>query len=208
MLDLFANFKPSIADSVCQTIDIGKLHLPSGRIFCCDPFLSDEVNALDITVAPGSYDVKLCIASLPEWGKRVALAGLIISKHAPMRWQEATYSTDGEQLSGFPVDAGLACFMDQETRQRFIQIFDDFYTANPDGNYYDDVLADEFKLSADPNNPHACGDWTLHYPSKDSPINIAMFASGLGDGYYQAFWGMDFMDRPAMLIIDFGLLEN
>lgn len=208
MLDFSVYFTPSIVNSDCQTMEIGKLHLPSGHIFCCDPFLSEEVNALDRTVAPGNYEVKLCIATLPEWGKRVALAGLIISKQAPMYWQEATYSINGERLSGFPVDAGLACFMDQETRKRFIQIVDDFYATNTDGNYYDDVLVDEFKLSADPNNPYASGDWNLHYPIKHSSINIAMFASGLGDGFYRAYWGIDLMDRPAMLVIDFGLLGN
>ncbi len=207
MMDYSIYFKSSMIPNQ-QITQLGEVYLPSGRIYCCDPFLSDEVNALDKTVQPGAYSVKLFIVTFSDWGKRVALAAIIFSEHKPIQWQPATYLVNGEPLSGFPVDAGLACFMDQETRQQFVQVIDNFYSESPTANYYNDVLATEFKRHADPDNPYSCGDWNLHYPRKERSENIAMFASGLGDGFYQAFWGNDFMNRPAMLVIDFGLLES
>lgn len=205
MPDYSAYFKVS-SDPVYRVVDPGKLYLPSGKIYCCDPFLSHEVNALEMTVPAGHYDVHLSIATLPQWGPRVALAGLILSTHEPVSWREATYLINEERFSDFRVDAGLACFMDQETRELFTRRVDEFYEKNPEGNYYDDILAAEFKQNAELGSPRQSGDWALHYPLKDNPRNIAMFASGLGDGAYSAYWGLDETERPSRLVVDFQLL--
>jgi hypothetical protein len=189
-----------------RVVDMGKLYVPSGRIYCCDPFLSDEVNPLEKTVPTGHFDVKLFLVTLPDWGTRIALASLIVSEHKPICWHEATYMINKGRLSKFRVDAGLACFLDKETRELFVRVVDDFYKKNPEGNYYDDILAAEFTQNAEPGNPRTCGDWDLHYPAKGNPRNIAMFASGLGDGSYASYWGLDAADQPAMLVADFELL--
>src|ERR671933_2401259 len=115
-------------------MDLGKVYLPSGNIYCCDPFLSDEVNALEKTVPTGYFDIKLSLVTFPDWGKRIILAGLILSEHNPVTWQKAIYIINDECFSEFRVDAGLACFMDQETRELFIRVVDDFYKNNPEGN--------------------------------------------------------------------------
>ena len=95
--------------------------------------------------------------------------------------------------------------MDARTEYMFRRVFDEFYRTQPDGNYYDDVLASGFLKSA--QYPGHSGDWLLHFPVKGNPFNIAMFASGLGDGSYHVYWGVDRNDEPCRLLIDFGLLE-
>lgn len=203
----YLNYFKEPSDPAYRVVDVGKLYLPSGSIYCCDPFLSDEVNALEPTVPPGHYQVQLSLATLHQWGTRVALAGLVLSPDEPVRWSEASYRIDDEQSSGFRVDAGLACFMDHETRELFTRVFDEFYEKNPDGNYYDDILAPEFKHNVEPGSPRQ-GDWAIHYPVKGDPRNIAMFASGFGDGVYHACWGMHGMGQPSMLVADFHLLPE
>lgn len=190
-----------------RTVKVGKLHLPSGHAYCCDPFLSHEVSALETTVSPGSFDIEVCVATLADWGDRVALARLLLSTTNPVEWQKATFVVDGRQQSRFRVGAGMACFMDQQTRELFVRIVDKFYQTHPHGNYYDDVLAEEFKHNADPRNSYHSGDWALHSPVKSDLRNIALFASGLGDGMYSAYWGLDSTGKPAMLIADFNVIQ-
>jgi hypothetical protein len=206
MADYSAIFKGSAKlELAYEIVELGNLFLPSGRVRCCDPFLSHEVGPLDERVPRGEAAVTLCLVELPDWGKRVALAGLRLSATAPTRWTAASYRAGGAALSEYRVDAGLACFMDEETAELFARVFAEFYRTNPNGNYYDDVLAREFERSADRSRPS--GDWNLHYPVENDRRNIAMFASGLGDGVYPSFWGLDDDERPSMLVTDFGLLE-
>jgi Protein of unknown function (DUF4241) len=196
----------SSSDFPYEVIELGKLYLPSGKIYCCDPFLSDEVNPFEIHAPIGSFNVKLSVAKVPGLGNRVTLAGLFFSENMPVKWQAAMYIKDGESSSDFRVDAGLSCFMDKETRDLFVSVVDDFYEENPDANYYDDILAADFKQNAYPKNSEHAGDWAIHYPLKDDPRNITMFASGLGDGLYSASWGFDEYDQIVMLVIDFKIL--
>jgi len=206
MLDYSNYFK--VSNPNCRLVNLGKLYLPSGRIYSCDPFLDNEVSSLDLAVPPGHYDVQLSIATSPEWGPRVALSGLVISSEQPANWTEATYRVNQERAAGFRVDAGLACFMDAETQQLYTKVFEEFQKKNPDENYYDAVLAPEFKKNAEPGSPRQDGDWLMHYPVAGDPRNIAMFATGFGDGYYTAYWGLDKSQRPAMLVADFLLFSD
>ena len=189
-----------------RTLELGKLHLPSGRIACCDPFLSQETGALETAVPPGDYGVDLCLATLPKWGQRVALARLLFSASTVVQWRKAMHRVDLVSRSDFPVEAGLACFMDQSTRELLVRVVSDWHAKGVDANYYDDVLAREFKQNADPSNPYDVGHWALHSPAKGDDRNVAMFASGLGDGIYHAYWGIDAAGKPAMLVADFDLL--
>lgn len=190
-----------------ELVDLGLLHVPTGRLYCCDPFLAHEVGPLDRQVEPGSYRVKLVLRTVPEWGQRVAAAILEINRVRPSRWEVAGYrSDDGTRGTQFEVDAGLACFMDASTCDAFITVLDRFYASvGAAENYYDSVLAAEFTRSADPERPGHAGDWAMHHPVPDDPRNIAMFASGLGDGLYAAEWGLDLQGQPALLGVDFGV---
>jgi hypothetical protein len=191
-----------------DVVHIGDVYLPTGRIYCCDPFITDEVGPLDRTVAAGDHPVSLCIIALPDWGKRVALAAVKLADEPVVSWVKATYRRGEQRLTAFRVDAGLACFMDQETAELFAGVVRGYYAANPGGNYYDDILAREFKRSADPDTPYRPGDINMHVPVGGDRRNVAMFASGLGDGAYEASWGLDLAGRPAMLVADFGILPT
>lgn len=206
-LDYQALFQ-SQASPDMRLVNLGKLSLPSGRVFCCDPFLSYEVSALETELDAGSFDVDLCIVRVPDWGVRVALARLCLSARDVVEWRKAEFDLGGAYASEFRVDAGLACFMDQEARDLFVQIVDKFHATHPNGNYYDDVLAWQFKQNADPGYLYDSGSWLLHFPLKGDPRCVAMFASGLGDGMYTAYWGLSDDGKPASLVADFAVLST
>ena len=194
-------------DAPGRIAHLGKLYLPSGRVYCCDPFLSDETAPFEQTVASGHYEVALRLLQMPQWGTRVALAALILAEQHPRRWVDATYRLGKQRGANFRVDAGLACFMDAQTAEMFRAVVDEFYHARPEDNYYTDVLASEFKRNSDPDDPRGDGDWDLHYPRPADPRNLAIFATGLGDGVYSAFWGIGDDETPVMLVADFNLLD-
>ncbi len=148
----------------------------------------------------------MLLAKMGGWGERVALARLRLSAAPVVSWHEASYRLDGEHRTGFRVDAGMACFMDEATRATFVQEVEAWHANGPATNYYDDVLAAMFKQNADAANPYHAGDWAMHTPVPGARENLALFASGLGDGVYEAHWGFDAAGQPATLVADFGLL--
>lgn len=189
-----------------RVVDLGELVVPSGALYCCDPFLSHEVGPLERWVPPGRYRVQVCVAPTGEWGPRVAMARLVLSERRAVAWQEASFRHHGVRSSRFRVDAGLACFMDASTRDLLVEAVDACHDAGPDANYYNDMLAAEFRRNADPTRPYHAGDWALHAPLAGDERNVALFASGLGDGYYRAWWGLDDAGIAVALVVDFELL--
>ena len=194
-------------------IEIGNLSLPSGQIVAGDPFYVDDILPFSIQVKPGKYPLSLCIAQIEEDHYRVALAVIRFSDKLPEKWILAvTEGTEEEELRelaedeflGYPVDAGLSSFQDVVVCQKFNKAMNEFFEKYPDGNYYNDVLADEFAaLSGKHPNSREIGDWNIHYPTNNPDENIIMFSSGWGDGMYPCYWGLDKNKQPLALITDF-----
>ena len=194
------------ADLTARSINvlrIGKVELTSGRIVASDPLVGPDRAAFSRTVSPGDYPVTLYQA----FG-RIAAASIRFAEGKPVRWELAVVpdqdinSLKNDEFFGYPVDAGLGCYMDAETyaliqeRENKIRL----EKASSDINYYDDVLASELQ----PNND----DYVLHRPISGKRGNVAIFSSGWGDGFYPVFWGLDAAGRPLVLLTDFGVIEN
>ena len=187
-----------------ELVNMGRLHLPTGRIVTCDPYFCGDAAPFERTVTPGDYETQLCIFNSPEWGRRVALARILLQPGKRAIAIKEALKKSGDSGAYF-VDSGTGSFMDELAQHALSRVFADFYSANPDGNYYTDVLAAEFKKNADPNDPGDIGKWTL-YDLPDSRLNVALFASGLGDGIFQSFWGLDEQAQPVYLVTDFRIL--
>lgn len=207
-------FENSLVEGVpVETLNIGELNVPTGRIVVCDPLVVPDMPPLNKTVSPGKYPIKIFIAKTKNSGDRYALAKLEFSSKKADKWVLAV--RDGEDISelkedddffGFPVDAGLGGFFDYKSGLEYNKFIDEFMEKNPRGNMYDDFFAAEFKKNAvEPNNPDDYGDW-INFKIPNTDLNITMFHSGYGDGTYPAYWGMTKNNEIVSLVIDFFVL--
>lgn len=196
-----------MAGRLMKEVDLGTVYFPTGKVCCCDPFLSADVDPFNCAIVPGHYPIRLIRTRVGDWGWRNAVASMVIANVQPDKSIRATYERDDESVSGFRVESGLACFMDESTREFFLRIVAEFHDNDVNANYYDDVLAAEFAKNADAGERDPLGSWTIHFPLEGDPRNIAMFASGLGDGDYFAEWMLK-NDVLCKLVADFKILEN
>ena len=183
----------------------GMLQITSGRIVACDPLVQPERPAFARALAQrGGHAVDVILGSVP------ALAVLWLRERAgldaaALHWAPALL--DGESVDmladdafyGYPVDAGMGCFMDAQTGPA-IGERDSLESAAPGYvSYYDDVLAPELGES----------DMADHYPlGQGSANNVVVFRSGWGDGSYPSFWALDAAGEPVALVTDFLTIEG
>lgn len=199
-------------DIKLSVLTLGNLHVSSGQIVACDPLVNlGDTSPFTRQIPAGHYPVKIVVAETPDMGERYALAKLELSAKNAVRW-ELAYTCDVEnkvaalkddEYFGFPVDAGLGCFCDQQAQLAYAKFSADFRAKNPESNIYDDYFAAEFKKNAsNQDDPNDIGDW-LNYTIPNTQHNVIMFHSGFGDGYYPSYWGLDTDGQLTALMIDF-----
>ncbi len=208
-------FRSTVVDEMpVERMRLTELYVPTGEIVATDPLVVPDLKPFTRRVPPGTDPVDLYIAQTPQSGPRIAIAVLTFCEGTAARFELAL--KEGETLNelekpgdffGFPVDAGLGAFYDQQTSILYRKFTDEFYAKSPDGNIYDDFFADKFKANAlNPDDPNDVGNW-LDFHLPDSPMhNIAMFSSGYGDGVYPAYWGIGADGKLVNLVIDFHVL--
>jgi hypothetical protein len=198
-------------------IHVGDVNLPTGKIIAADPFFTHEQRPFSRAVEPDKYPVFIYMSEIDRLHHRVAYAKIKFRPEEPTKWilaltddltEEELNDLNDEEFYGFPVESGLACFLDEETNGQLIAKMDELQEKNPEANYYDEALADEFREYSGKNSfSRELGDWNDHHPDKESDNNVIMFASGWGDGYYPAYWGLDNEGNPVELVIDFLINE-
>jgi len=194
-------------------IHIGDINLPTGRIIAADPFFTDGQKPFSRTVEPDKYPVYIYVSEIDKLHHRIAYAKIKFRPEEATKWILALTNdlTEAElndlaedEFYGFPVESGLAAFLDEETNAQFIAKMDALEEAKPDANYYDEVLAEQFRAYSGKNTfSRELGDWNDHRISDDTDNNVIMFASGWGDGYYPAYWGLNDNGDTIELAIDF-----
>jgi len=208
-LEVVSLSEAELSERQIKPIALGELELPTGRIVTTDPLVQPQAPALARSVKPGRYTVTLYDAEdRASKSNRIALAALRFAEGTPVKWEIATWPGQNAadlkagEIFGYGVDAGLGCYMDAaafpliEAREKLVRQEKD----TDDINYYDDVLAEELGRNGD--------KYVLHQPMKDSPVNVAVFESGWGDGFYPSFWGLDAAGEPLVLVTEFYVLEN
>ncbi|AWH86694.1 hypothetical protein HYN59_16975 [Flavobacterium album] len=194
-------------------IHIGDVNLPTGRIIAADPFFTEEQQPFSRTVEPDKYPVYIYVAKMDELHHRIAYAKIKFRPEEASKWilaltddltEDELNELGEDEFYGFPVESGLACFLDEQTNSELIAKIDQVQDSKPESNYYDEVLAEEFREYSGKNNfSRQLGDWNDHHPNPDSDNNAIMFASGWGDGYYPAYWGLNENGDTIELVIDF-----
>jgi hypothetical protein len=178
--------------------EIGRLRLPSGRIVAADAMVEPTLPAFDRAVEPGEYPVHLAIAHFRKGGdQRIAAAWLVFGSNAIARWVPTRLDATARRQpkpgepAAYGVDSGTGSFLSPEAAASM--------TAQ---------LSDEFAERV-AEQMHATYVHTREWAMVELPgqLNLALFSSGLGDGAYASFWGLDADDKPVVLLTDFGLLD-
>lgn len=211
------DLQAEMATQELTEIHIGDVNLPTGKIIVADPFFSEMQQPFSRTVEPDKYPVHIFVAEIDKLHKRIAYAKIKFRPEDAKKWilaltedltPEEMNDLGEDEFYGFPVESGLACFLDEETNNEFVAKMDELQEKQPEANYYDEVLAKEFMDYSGKNAlSRDLGDWNDHRPNPDSDNNVIMFASGWGDGYYPAYWGLNDEGDTVELVIDFLINE-
>lgn len=215
-LDFEAAFSDAHSASDTEVKSLGKLTVSSGKIVVCDPLVDFGASPLNKSVPVGSYDVSVLITHLDPWGERYALAKLQIKNTPAVRWENAT---EGErtpddlapgEIFGYPVDAGLGCFVDAESFADYNKLKDEITKDDPYGkDMYKDCIRPLLKKNAsNPDGEWSMGKWLNFVIPNTDNHNIILFQSGLGDGFYPSYWGFDATGEICCLVTDFNILES
>lgn len=202
-----------------ERVAVGQVDLPTGRVVLADPmaYLGNEKyqTVLEKQIPKGSYDAELSIMRSALAGIRVAAARLKITDEIPLRYEIAMPKgfepTDLQKpgvFSFFGVDTGLACFADVSTAKEYKVFLEEWKQEHPEENLYQDYFSYLFAENAKSDLAVKVGAGNfLLWKLPQSGKRLVMFASGMGDGIYSAYWGMDQNENITELVIPFMNLE-
>jgi hypothetical protein len=166
-----------------RVAEIGALALRSGSVAVGDPFTN--LAAMPGPAGPlpaGAYPVDVCVVTYPNRDSRIAVARLRLSDGPASRWVEATH--------GAAVDAGTAGFADGADIDRVLT----------------EATGDALEKAMDATYVETFGTALLDLG--DGAGSVCAFSSGIGDGVYAAWWGLDEAGVPVALCLDFDLLTE
>jgi len=191
-----------------ETMEIGNVSLPSGKIVVRDPlvYLSSDEKPYFIQAPKGTFPVTIAVVKSEDWGDRYAVVKVEFTKEKPVVYREALIGIEDledvteDDFFGFSVDAGLGCITDAEV----LPSVDQFVAATDVDNVYDDYFAEIFAQSYKdhPNNQRDAGDW-INWTVPNTDYQIPMFASGFGDGSYPVYFAYDAHGEICGLYIQF-----
>lgn len=212
------DLKAEMDDRELIKVHAGDVNLPTGRIVLADPFLAYEQAAFSKHVEPDKYPVYIYISEIDKLHHRIAYAKIKFRPESATKWilaftedvtAEEVDELEEDEYFGFDVESGIAGFMDEETRDEFTTKLEAAYETDEEYDYYDAVLAEEFKAYSGKNNfSRELGDWNDHKLAADSDNNIIMFSAGWGEGYFPAYWGYNDNGDLVELAVDFLLDEH
>lgn len=169
-----------------SVVDLGVLHLPSGRLGAVDPFVAVD-RPLVTPVPAGSHPAYVTIADVSEEldGSHLREAYLSIGVRAGATTrvemvvpEGCERSDDPDDYTGVCVDAGTVAFVDAAA----------VLAGMPDGNWYEDLFdppdGGGWFSAMDDSNHLRAGCANIPLPLAENSENVVLTHSGWGDGVY------------------------
>ena len=198
-------------------VDCGELSLPHGRLVVCDPFtaLKPQHNRY-VGVRPGTYLVKVTTADVSQQGdgshQREAYATVVLSDQPEVERRVLEPLRDGEspsaeppkpgEFSGFGVDTGTACFVDDGSVLAGMPDPDDWYDLFESGS------PDSWFSRMDDPQHFQHGLANIPLPLSQDGSNIILMNSGWGDGFYPVVGGFGADGQLVQVHIDFRVIQG
>ncbi len=194
-------------------LTVGSADFPTGRVVVTDPLSylpsGEFAPTLAQTIPPGSYPVDISLFRNAMVGIRICTAILKLRGTDAVRYvlaeptlESAAAKNATEVISGFPVDAGMMCFCDEQVGCEFRDFTAKWRSENPGKNLYDDYFLKFFAESFEwyPAYQREGGDF-IEWTNPETGRRMVMATSGFGDGFYQSFWGYDHENALCELIV-------
>ena len=195
-------------------LTVGTVDVPSGKVIIADPlsYLSgDHVIApvLRREIPKDSYPAEVSICRHPQIGVRMCTARLKVTDTKAVRYElaeseekTAAFKAKDGVMHGFPVDAGMMCFIDAKAAENYKAFIDNWHRDNPGKNHYDDYFAAFFAESHRklPQYQREGGDF-IEWKDPMGGERMVQIASGFGDGFYHSFWGFDESGEVCELVV-------
>lgn len=194
-----------------KVVRAGEADFPTGEVVLADPIAylgSRYETVLDRKIPAGSYPVELSVCFSRIAGLRIAAARLPVSPKAAVRYEIAMpKGKEPEDLEKpgiftfFGVDTGLACIADGKVSEENRLFFEKWEKENPGKNKYTDYFEALFQDSfqANPEFQNQGGSF-LEWRLPGSGLRTVLFSSGMGDGIYSGYWGLDAEGEIACLV--------
>lgn len=180
----------------------GSADFPTGEVVLADPLAylgSRYETVLDRKIPAGSYPVELSLCRSRIAGLRYAAARLVIRDKQAVSYEIAMPKGKKREDLGKPgvftffgVDTGLACIADAGISEEYRVFFENWLRENPGKNKYTDYFEALFQKSyeAHPGVQNPGGSF-LEWKLPGTGHGMVLFASGMGDGMYSGYWGVD-----------------
>ncbi len=197
-----------------HVVRAGEADFPTGEVVLADPlaYLGTRYETvLNKRIPAGSYPVELSVCRSGLVGLRIAAARLLISDRPAVRYELAMPKGKETESLGKPgvltffgVDAGLACFADARISQEYGNYFENWERENPGKNKYTDYYEELFNKSYEAQPEFQCqGGSFLEWSLPDTGHRTVFFSSGMGDGIYSGYWGLDAEGEAVCLTVPF-----
>jgi hypothetical protein len=106
---------------------LGRIEVPDGRVFACDPLVPMDTAALAVRLAPGSYEVVVFVAvgvelkSPSSAGERNAAAAIICTSAEPVAWELAAREVGPPDAAAYGVDSGTGAFLGSDAIKAIVE---------------------------------------------------------------------------------------
>lgn len=201
-------------NALTEPFVLGQADFPTGEIVLADPlaYLGGKYETcLDRRIPAGRYPVTLSILRSPLVGLRVAAAKVTVGEGPAVRYEIAMPKGYRIEDLGKPrvwtffgVDTGLACITDQALSEAYASFMGKWQAEHPGQNKFTDYFAPLFENSyQEAPQVQAPGGSFLLWTLPDPAYQMPLFSSGMGDGIFSAYWGLDESGAPVELVVPF-----
>ncbi len=184
-----------------RVVDCGEIVLPSGRLAICDPFVGMRRGGNpQVALPPGRYRVRATLADVSGGNTLCAYASLLLTSAPDLPSSETRRDL---LISGFPVDSGTACFVDDEALVHGMPPEEDWYA----GLFENGEPGSWFARKEDPGHILE-GIANVPLPLGRNGWNLILFPSGWGDGVYPVVGGYDAQGHLVAVHVDFAVVPG
>lgn len=198
---LFA--KNFVEHPLIETLEVGNINLPTGKLVACDPLITSEMPSFQIEFPIGEFPI---LVHKERDSNCVAYVEIVFIPSTVVRWELAIckgqhmHDLKEGEIYGYPVESGMGCFMDVETQECLNRLEKRLFHRKGEEfmGIYEEFFHEHFFQQQGAINQYA-----FLTPQEDHAGNIFAFETGYGQGFYASYIGFDSNELPVKIVSEF-----